>query len=443
MNIKSIVAIVAAVGAAGCASASKRAAVPGTDNARKIVRVDGLDSIRAAHLLHQECGTAAVRIDCYQVSLVPVASAGKVRLAMGTLDELGKIDASVRTGGHVLAHAIGIAAGMRSRDITSSFPQCSESFQSGCYHGIIQAYFSGLDSIGAKETNALCEPFRTNPADRWIRFQCVHGMGHGLTMLYAHELPRGLAGCDLLSDDWDRHSCYSGAFMENIVNVQMPHHPASDLAHHTKSEHESMEGMAGMDGMEGMSHAAPAFKPLDPADPHYPCSALADRYLTACYEMQTSVMLYENHGDIAGAARSCDTAPVAMRTICYVSLGRDVSSYSAQNHAEAIRMCSLGTEKYQPWCYYGLVKNIIDLNARSDDGMAMCRDVTSPGSKAECYSAVGEEIWVLDPTTEGRSRLCSVAERDYVDSCLYGARVKPAAPQVLVNVWTAAERSNR
>ena len=431
MKLSPIAAIVTVIAVAACATTPKPAAAPTTEAAQKIVSVEGLDSIGAASMLHRECAKAVMRIGCYQASLVPVASAGRVRFAMGTLDELGKIDAGVRTGGHVLAHAIGIAAGMRSRDIASSFPQCSESFQSGCYHGIIQAYFSGLDSIGASETNALCEPFRQKPSDRWIRFQCVHGMGHGLTMLYAHELPRALAGCDLLSEDWDRHSCHSGAFMENIVNVQMPHHPASELANHANSEHDSMEGV---------DHTTPAFKPIDPTNPLYPCSALADRYLKACYEMQTSVMLYQNHGDIAGAARSCDTAPVAMRTICYVSLGRDISSYSAQNHAEGIRMCSLGTEKYQPWCYYGLVKNIIDLNARSEDGMAMCRDVTAPGSKAECYSAVGEEIWVLDPTTEGRTRLCSTAEAAYLESCLYGARVKASAPQILLDVWKGADR---
>ena len=440
MNLKLFAGLVAAIGLIGCATAPKPVSEPTVVLAQKPVSINELDSIRAAFVLQQGCAKVAERIGCYQASLAPVASAGKVRFAMGTLDELGKIDAGVRSGGHVLAHAIGIAAGMRSRDITASFPQCSETFQSGCYHGIIQAYFAGLDSIGAQETNALCQPFRTNPANKWLLFQCVHGMGHGFTMLYAHELPRGLAGCDLLSEDWDRHSCYSGAFMENIVNVQMPHHPASELEHHSKGANDSMEGMAGMDGMEGMTHTVPAFKPLDPANPLYPCSALADRYLTACYEMQTSVMLYENHGDIGGAAKSCDTAPMAVRTTCYISLGRDISSYSAQNHAEGIRLCSLGTERYQPWCYYGLVKNIIDLNARSEDGMAMCRDVSSPGNKAECYSAVGEEIWVLDPTNEGRTRLCSTAEPAYLESCLYGARVKTPAPQILLDVWKAGAR---
>ena len=398
-----------------------------------------MDSVAAAKALKSGCAGASNRSDCYQAALVPVAAAGSVRLAMGTLDELGKIDVDVRREGHVLAHAIGIAAGKGGRNIASSFTQCSETFQSGCYHGIIQAYFASLDSIGPAETNALCDPFRKNTADRWIRFQCVHGMGHGLTMLYNHDLPRGLAGCDLLLDGWDRRSCYGGAFMENIVNVTMPHHPASELAHHGTAKSgtasDIMDGMRGMDDMPGMTGSAPAFKPVDPGDPLYPCSILPDRYAPACYEMQTSVILYENHGNIAGAAKTCDTAPSAIRTICYISLGRDISSYSAQNHAEAIRMCGLGSEKYQPWCYYGLVKNLIDLNARPADGLAMCRDVSARGNKAECYSAAGEEIWLLAATPEERARLCSTSEPDYLDACLFGAQVKTTAPPVLLEVW--------
>ena len=401
---------------------------------RKIVTValdGGIDSIAAAKKLNVACSKVIDRSECYQASLVTAASSGSVKFAMGTLDELGKIDEGVRRGGHVYAHAIGITAGKRGRDIASTFTQCSEAFQSGCYHGVIQGYFAGLDSIGASETNALCEPFRKNPDDRWIRFQCVHGMGHGLTMLYSHDLRRGLKACDFLLDAWDRHSCFSGAFMENIVNVMMPHHPASTLAKH--------DDMAGMDmsGMEGMSDT-PAFKPIDPSDPLYPCSALADRYMSACYEMQTSVMLYENHGNIAAAAKTCDRAPASMRTTCYVSLGRDISAYSAQNHAEGIRMCGLGTEVYQPWCFYGLVKNFVDLNARPSEGLSLCRDVPSAMSKAECYSAVGEEIWVLSSDPATKTRLCSPSEPEYLDVCLFGARVTSVPPPTLQKVWNAA-----
>jgi hypothetical protein len=360
---------------------------------------------------------------------------------MGALDLLGANDADVKRSGHVYAHAIGIAAGKGKPDIEQPFKECSESYQSGCYHGVIQAWFASLDSISARDANALCEPFRKNESDRWIRFQCVHGMGHGLTMLYSHDLMKGLAGCDLLTEWWDRHSCYSGAFMENIVNVTMPHHPASQLAHH-----DDMAGMdhdmAGMDhDMAGMDHhAMTSFKAVDPSDQQYPCSIMPERYLGACYEMQTSVMLYNNHGDIAAAGKDCDNAPRLYRTTCFASLGRDISSYSAQDHAEAIRMCGLADPKYMPWCFYGVVKNFIDLDAHASSGLALCRDIPDVNSKYVCYSAVGEQIQVLATDDQGRRSMCTSAEVEYLDACLYGARVSGVVPPTrLVEVLESAK----
>jgi hypothetical protein len=393
------------------------------------------DSVGLAKLIDKACAQAPTSTECYEKSLAMPASKGRVRVAMGALDALGDAHPEIRRNGHVYAHAIGIAAGRGQGDIAKTFTQCSEAFQSGCYHGIIQAWFANLDSISTSGVNALCAPFRQSESDRWIRFQCVHGMGHGLTMFYSHDLPKGLAGCDLLTDWWDRHSCYSGAFMENIVNVTMPHHPASALASHVHS----MEGMEDHD-MEGMDHGATAFKPVDPADPQYPCSKMAERYLSACYEMQTSVMLYNNKGSIAGAAKDCDGAPTAMRTTCFASLGRDVSSYSGQNHAEAVRMCGLAPEKYRPWCYYGLVKNFIDLNARAGDGLSLCRDVPTEAGKAVCYNAVGEQILVLASDSATRRSMCSAAEAGYLDACLYGARIPVKAPEILLKTWDSVRQ---
>ena len=400
--------------------------------------VAAADSTGLARAIDAACRQGP-RSSCQESQLTAVAAAGHVKLAMGALGRLGAAHEDVKRGGHVYAHAIGIAAGQRSGEIEEIFGQCSESYQSGCYHGVIQARFAALDTIDAAAVNDLCAPFRTNDSQRWIRFQCVHGIGHGLTSLNKHDLPKGLAGCDLLTDRWDRHSCYGGAFMENIVNVTHPHHPASTLSHSggqagSSAAHDEHAGMPGMHHDE-----TKPFKAVDPSDPQYPCSTLADRYLQACYQMQTSVMLYHNKGDIAGAARGCDAAPESMRITCYSSLGRDVSSYSLQDHASAIRMCSLGTPRYQPWCYMGLVKNIIDLNARPAEGISLCRDVPTPSSKVICYLAVGEQVVLLASDAEGRRSLCSTSEPAFLDACLYGARVSDARPSGLSEVLDAVK----
>lgn len=383
------------------------------------------DSLPIVTALYERCGRLGGerKVTCYGGPLDSLASRGEVRLAMAALGRIAALDLDVKRDGHVFAHGIGIAAGKRQGDVARSFAMCDESFQSGCYHGVIQAYFAALRTIGPDEVNALCEPFRGPAADRWIRFQCVHGMGHGLEMIYGHDLPRSLAGCDLLGEEWDRRSCYGGVFMENIVNVTMPKHPAHDLEAHRASE------MPGMD-----QEAAPVYKAIDPADPLYPCSTVADKYQVACYEMQTSVMLHLNHGNIADAARTCDTAPARMRYVCYQSLGRDISSYALQDHRRSIELCSLGTPKYQPWCYFGLVKNFIDLNARAADGLSFCRELTGEDSKLKCYEAVGEQIGTLRNKAEQRRELCAPAEPAYLDACLFGARVSPSAPAALTRL---------
>ena len=438
----------AALAASGCAKrgSSSGAAESAADIKERVARLaaEG-DSAAIAKTLNAACADVATRQACLEAQLVPLATEGSVKIAMGALGELAELNPDIRVDGHVYAHAIGIAAGKTTSDVAGAFTQCSESFQSGCYHGVIQAWFGKLDTITATDANRLCAPFRENEGQRWIRFQCVHGMGHGLTMLYKHDLKQGLEGCDLLSDIWDRHACYGGAFMENIVNVTNPHHPASALGHDAGGTNGEHHASAGDSASEHAGHDMPEtaqrekFKAIDPADPHYPCSALGAEYQSACYGMQTSVMLYNNGGDMAEAARACGEAPPNMRTTCYASLGRDISSYSRQNHAEAIRMCSVGKELYQPWCYLGVVKNLIDLNARPDDGMQFCKAITGDSNKQLCYAAVGEQILVLQPDVEERTKLCSGSELAYRSACLYGAGVNRELPPRLESVYRSIE----
>ena len=354
-------------------------------------------ALRTCHALSGDA-----QADCYNGVLVPLVASHGVRLAMGTLNVLAARDAGVRVDGHVYAHMIGMAAGRAAgADLRHAFTECTEIFQSGCYHGVIQTYFEQLRTVDAAGVNALCGPYT---ADQWLRFQCVHGAGHGLTAFYDHDLPRALAGCDLLGTAWDRESCYGGAFMENVVNATAPHHAGHALHAHT---------------------AAHPFKALDPTDLQYPCSIVGRRYLTACYNMQTSVMLYFTHGDFAATARACLGTPPGLEPVCFQGMGREVSAYSRQDHRAAIRLCGFASAEYQPWCHVGVVKNFIDLTARSEDGIAYCRDLTGSPNRLKCYEAVGEEIATLKSDVRGREAGCAAVAAAYRGACRYGARLTP------------------
>jgi hypothetical protein len=356
-----------------------------------------------------ECRTASgdARRTCYSDLLSQRLTKHGLADAVTTLDALVAADPDAAEHAHEYAHGIGIEAYGIAPDITANFAACGDAYSSGCRHGVIQAYFESREDVTRPEVEGLCQPFKSATASRWVLFQCVHGMGHGLTMYRSHDLPRALTDCDLLSDGWDRESCYGGAFMESVINATTPHHPASQLAAHS---HHHM--------------AMTTFKALDPADPLYPCSVMAERYLHACYQMQTSVMLNLNHGDMGDAAKSCERAPSHVRSICFQSLGRDITSYTARDPQKSADMCDKAAEPYRPACYFGAVKALVDWTATTESAFAFCKIVADRPGGPTCYQALGEEIATLLAATPEREEQCLRAqEPKAVNACRLGAGI--------------------
>jgi hypothetical protein len=351
----------------------------------------------------------------------------------------------------VFAHGIGIAAYRSPETVAQTFALCTADFQSGCYHGVIQAYFAdargGDAGLTPGKLNGLCEPYRA-PDKRWLEFQCAHGIGHGVMAVESHHLLRALDSCDLLADRFEKEACWGGAFMENVVNATQPHHmhvtrvadvdehaahagaahagAGHDSASHAMAGHDmaghdmaSMPGMAGMSGHGEHGDAQP-FMALDPREPLYPCTAVKPQHRQACYLMQTSAILYANHGDFRDAAAQCARAPEAYRNTCYVSLGRDANSWSRGSREQAVRYCTAAPDVGQPYCIVGVVKNIVDVTADPRDGLSFCR-LAPDATKPACFTAVGQEIALLQPTAPGREQACRVADTGYVAECRRGA----------------------
>jgi hypothetical protein len=296
---------------------------------------------------------------------------------------------------------------------------------------VIQSYFLDVQRSGAgitaRTVNALCGDYRGGSGNPWLLMHCAHGMGHGLTMLHRHHLPRALEGCDLLTSAFEREACYGGAFMENVVNATMPHHPAAAAQAGGHGAHgHGGHGHAG----HGVGHGAAAdsaapFRALDPKDLLYPCSAMQERYLPACYAMQTSAILLQNGWDVAGAARECERAPGPHRRTCFISLGRDLSGAAMQDAAESIRRCGRLDPSVQPWCHNGAVSTTVQVTARAEDGFAYCRMVRGADGKRECYDALGKQVLILEPEPARREAACAGAEEGYVEACRAGAGLVP------------------
>ena len=420
-----VLVVAASIAGAGVAFRAQGAALPGFPLPQISGRTGALgpgDSVAAAKLVTERCRLLwkKPRRGCYEDFLLDLVRRDQVPLAIGTLALLGERDPEIRRFGHDYSHVIGINAWKPGKDIGAVYRQCTELFQSGCYHGVIQAYFSyhGTDSA---RVAGLCSQTPGITDNAWLRFQCVHGIGHGLVQSYTMNLPRALDGCDKLGNRWDSESCYGGAFMEFIVGGR-------GQSHHVHPSAGKDSAAPEHDHAAMLADTWPSFKVRDRNDMLFPCSVLAERYLRGCYGMQAGLIAEFTGLDFAKVASVCDGAPEAWRRACYQGIGTYVSGVTSRDPAESIRMCSLGARQYQPWCFVGLVKNFVDVTANTDDGVVLCRRLGPPDIATSCYVAIGEEAAVLYPAMERRALACSRAEPKYVEACRYGAGLSTLRP---------------
>jgi hypothetical protein len=415
----------------------------------------------------QRCGElpSDPRGACYEEVLMELLARHGVRSAMQTLELLPNRSGEMSHHGHMLAHHVGIAAYRGADRIGEVFAECTPAFQSGCYHGVVQAYFAdpavtrSPGGVDAASLNALCAEHRGPGGDQWLLFQCLHGMGHGLVALHDDHLPRALRSCDLLHDEWEREGCYGGAFMENVVGATIPHHapradseghaghahhdhgapptgeePAHDHhahartgghQHHAAAAGERQEHDAHHHHDHGDEGVDEAFVPLDPANPHHPCSALDQRYEHACYSMQTSAVLFWADGDVGAGIELCETAPERVRRTCYASLGRDINAWVDGDHGAAIARCGQVPEAFRPDCAVGVAKNLIDVTADPSDGIAFCNALPAGRSRDGCFRAVGQQLLLLEPSDSRREEICLALETPDARHCLPGAGLPP------------------
>jgi hypothetical protein len=366
---------------------------------------------------------------CYTTVIDERLASGGPAPALRLLDRLAALDPDVRRDGHMYAHRIGMMALKSPSEVGRVFATCTPAYQSGCYHGVIQSYFvaaeRGGGGVTAASVEGLCADYRGTRSD--LLFQCTHGLGHGLAILRGHHLPEALGACEQLGREGEREMCYAGAFMESLVNTTHPDHvvlpekkaaapatasdPAADPEGAVKHDHHATAGAKG-------APAKPPFSALDPADLHYPCSALAEKYLIACYTIQTSAMLHHTKQDVARTAAECSRAPEKARTTCFVSLGRDVSTLARGSHSEAVRLCELAEAAFRPVCHGGVAVSVVNMNADPAEGLPYCRAVPEAESKRACYTAVGLQALVLPNGEMRREQACRAAEPDLVEACL-------------------------
>lgn len=343
---------------------------------------------------------AADKISCFEQALEHLVKTSGTEEALNALESLAKDDADALRESHPLVHHIGKRSFAHYGAAPAALSHCTAQFWSGCYHGVLQAYLSSLPQVEPQHILSLCPVTPAVPAYSFQRYNCLHGVGHGLTMQFRYDVLKSLAFCDALPGPWERESCYGGVFMENIVAFQEARR--SPHAHH----HEG--------------HAPAPF--LNANDPLYPCSVLNDKYLPACYLMQTSAILTFTNFDFAQAFPQCERVPDAYRVTCARSLGRDISGFTLRQADRVKELCGRGRGDQVQECLVGAAKDFMLTDASPDPGLALCRTV-DVSQKRACYATVGEIVLSLLPDRPNREAACRRSEDAYIEACLAVVRV--------------------
>ncbi|MDO8466849.1 MAG: hypothetical protein Q7S83_01780 [bacterium] len=272
----------------------------------------------------------------------------------------------------------------------SAFGDGNSSCHSGYYHGAMEELLKEKGTANLSKTiNDVCDTFNTS----FGRFECLHGVGHGVLAYDNYDLPKAIKTCRLLKDDYSVSSCYGGMFMENIITGQ---------GSGGSKDHDT----------EWVSK-----------DPQFPCNAIDQDHEVQyqCYQMQTSWMLTLFSYDFNKVSEECLKSRPDMVEVCFKSYGRDAAGHTLRNPQKIKELCGKipDIQNYYYICVVGAVNVVVDFwgDLLTTQATELCQILPETG-KRSCYTTLASRLLDVFNTPERRKLICDGFEADYKNLCL-------------------------
>jgi hypothetical protein len=285
-----------------------------------------------------------ITFGCYKNQLADIIDASGPEAATALLKDKYQASDFIRSQCHQLLHIVGREAYAKYGNLTETFTHGDPFCWSGYYHGVMEELSKEKGNEVIKTANTICADLKQKQFASFDHYNCVHGMGHGFMFILNQDMYKSLAACDSLTDNYESSSCYGGVFMQNIMNVQTPDREADYVSAYLNEE-----------------------------EPMYPCTAVAEKYKTQCYLMQTSYALQAVGYDYQKVFALCDETPQAYQTTCYQSLGRDASGGSISDVEQTKAKCLLGKDfNAQSNCIIGAAKDFVSYFHSDQQAKQLC-----------------------------------------------------------------------
>jgi len=285
---------------------------------------------------------------------------------------------------HPEAHHLG----MFLYDYLGDLPQALSIADQRCggslYHGIIQKFFMREFLNGINPNNIdLQQICPTNNEEEYSleRWQCLHGVGHGLTYAYNYDVFSAVSRCEEFDQRIDELSCSKGVFMEHVGKFH------------------KLQG-----------------KSFDDVDLFFPCNSVDEKFAAPCYHYQTHYLLIKLKSEEKVFAECDKIQPTKFVQHCYYGMGRTAAGKALQKIEDGIEFCKIGRVDYQSYCFTGLLLTLVN-NGGVDKGFEYCKFI-SPEFKKDCYDGLGKWILLLYSNESDRVSKCTQAEsREYSKIC--------------------------
>jgi hypothetical protein len=293
---------------------------------------------------------------------------------------------AVRADCHTITHLIGSATLARFHgNAAAAMGDGQTTCGSGFYHGLIEYALRGTSTRAqlVQKVKGLCSNRRALTTT-FARYQCLHGLGHGVMIFSGDNLPWALSICDVLGNRWSEQSCSGGVFMQNF---NLPDKLSPFQSQYVKK-----------------------------SDLLYPCDWVRTKFKFYCYLQITEHILYATNYDWKRTAAACASAPKPWSGICFQSFGRDASGYSNYHAAVANRYCHL-TGTHLADCVYGVARDFTNNDANGSRAAGFCRLQTTSAMRGYCFYAVGTILDTLGGSSAALATRCAELTSRYAGEC--------------------------
>jgi hypothetical protein len=329
------------------------------------------------------------RYSCLEQAFGNISFRQGPRRAFAVLTTEFSRDAVVERDCHRIVHTIGSAAYARyDGNVARTFSEGSSMCASGYYHGILERAFVGITST--KKLGAVARKLCVDVGIRrrsFLDYQCRHGLGHGFMIQTGYDLPTALSLCSRLGIGWDRVTCTSGSFMENVS---------------TRFGFRS--------------------RFLDEKRPLYPCTDVAVEHRRSCFVRATTWILQVKGSDFSETASVCRSAGQRWAPFCFRGFGRDaVVDARYRDFGRVHRLCTLAVG-FVGDCYYGAARTFGDGEGATGVEEASRFCATAPAVvRGRCVAGFGIVVGLLEPTARTRRATCRRLASHEAEACLAAA----------------------